>query len=282
MTSTRYLRRARVEVEHEGLRVLAVDESLRVAFSTRRDNQADDAASEVKIYNLGMDSESLISEAGDLVRVMAGYGSQEMLGLVAEGEIRRVRHEQMGRDRVTTVAVGGSDRKRVNAFMAHSYQGAQPLKFIVADLVNRMGLMLVTTEDLPDYKVVNWTYTGKASDALSDLLDLTRYGWYEEFGFVKFSRFRDTRQTPTFVLGEASGLVASPSVTEDGVRMRMTLNTEMELSQTIEVRSHQVNGLYKITAISHRGDTWTGEFLTEAEAKATGIPNLRAGAVEFE
>ena len=255
-------------MEHQGQPVLAVDDSLRITFSTRRDNQPDDAASEVKIYNLGPVSESLISEEGDLVRLTAGYGADDGLGLVAEGEIRWVTHEQMGRDRVTTVAIGASDRRRVNAVITHSYPGSHPFRAIVGDLVNRMGLQLVTTEDLPDVKVENWAYTGKASDALSELLESSRFGWFEEFGFVKFSRHRRTSPGPRSVLEEASGLIGFPTTTEDGVRVRVTLNTELSLSQVVQVRSQAVNGFYKVTAISHRGDTWTGEFLTEVEAKS--------------
>ena len=269
MTTPRYLRRAKVEIEHMGVPTLSVDQSLRITFFTTRDNQPDDASSEVRIFNLSPNSESLISDKGDLVRVMAGYG--DALGLIAEGEIRRVKHEPMERDRVTTISIGKSDRARTNAIVAHSYQGAHSYAFLAADLVARMGLALLSTVELPDHRVVNWTYTGKASDALTDLLEPTGFGWYEEFGAVKFSRHRQTPFSRTFVLDEASGLIGYPSMTEDGVRAQMTLNTELELNQVVHIKSSLLRGHYKITSISHRGDTWSGEYLTEVEGKAADI-----------
>ena len=74
-----------------------------------------------------------------------------------------------------------------------------------------------------------------------------------------------TVQTPLAVLDEPGGLIGSPSVTETGARAKMLLNTDLHLKQLVEIKSELLSGRYTISSITHRGDTWSGEFVTDIE-----------------
>ena len=74
-----------------------------------------------------------------------------------------------------------------------------------------------------------------------------------------------TVQTPLAVLDEPGGLIGSPSATEKGARAKMLLITDLQLDQLVDIRSEMLNGMFKISSIVHRGDTWSGEFVTEIE-----------------
>ena len=71
--------------------------------------------------------------------------------------------------------------------------------------------------------------------------------------------------TPFAVLDEGGGLIGSPSATEKGARAKMLLSTDLQLDQLVDIRSEMLNGMFKISSIVHRGDTWSGEFVTEIE-----------------
>ena len=70
----------------------------------------------------------------------------------------------------------------------------------------------------------------------------------------------------TFWLSHATGLIGTPSLTEDeGLRAKMALNRSIELSQLVEVSSEAVDGWFRVKTLVHRGDNWDGEFVTEIE-----------------
>ena len=71
--------------------------------------------------------------------------------------------------------------------------------------------------------------------------------------------------TPLAVLDEGGGLIGSPSATETGARAKMLLNTVLELDHLVDIQSEMLNGMFQISSIVHRGDTWSGEFVTEIE-----------------
>ena len=318
MTMPKYLRRARVEVVHAGNLLLSVDESLRIAFSIRKGSQSDGPSSEVKIYNLSRASGSLVMDKRDLVRVQAGYGDGKVLGLVVEMEIRNVTHERVGLDRITTMSLGASDTARTEAVWDHSYEGEVLLPQIVTDIVNAMGLMLGPTDIIPTVPVSDFSEAGKAYDALRDLLEPWGVEPYIEDSYVKFASLAPTSiipvavprptsiisvavptptprtaemqervdaptptvQTPLAVLDEPGGLIGSPSVTETGARAKMLLNTDLHLKQLVEVKSELLSGRYTISSITHRGDTWSGEFVTEIEGSLVE-PYIEDSYVKF-
>ena len=77
-----------------------------------------------------------------------------------------------------------------------------------------------------------------------------------------------TVQTPLAVLDEPGGLIGSPTATETGARGKMLLNTDLRLDQLVDIRSELLSGMFRISSIVHRGDTWSGEFVTEIEGSA--------------
>ncbi len=291
MTMPKYLRRARVEIVHMGNLLLSVDESLRIAFSIRKGSQSDGPSSEVKIYNLSRASESLIIDRHDLVRVQAGYGDGKMLGLVGEMEIRNVMRERVGLDRVTTMTLGASDTAKTETVWSQSYEGEVLLPQIVADLLDAMGLKLGPTAIVPNVPISDFSEVGKAYDVLRDLLEPWGIEPHIEDGYVKFAWLVPTptpspipvaiptpapgatpSRAPTpiaalsvVLLDEPGGLIGSPSATEKGARAKMLLNTALLLDQPVDIRSELLSGTFVISSIVHRGDTWSGEFVTEIE-----------------
>ena len=87
--------------------------------------------------------------------------------------------------------------------------------------------------------------------------------------------------TPLAVLDEGGGLIGSPSVTETGARAKMLLNTVLELDHLVEIKSELLNGRYTISSITHRGDTWSGEFVTEIEGSLVEPEAAVASAAQY-
>ena len=256
MSMRQYLRQISVEIEGADRSVLIVEE-LRTSSSP----------STVKIWNLAKASASHIAEPEQIVRVKAGYGDIRNAEPIFDGEIRRVLHERTGVDRVTTMVLGRSDSATTGALVSISLVEPVKLRDLVRRIVDAMGLRIESVQAVPDEELEDgYSYTGSAKSALKDLLEPHKVTAYAVGDVMHFTHRDDEPERGTFFLSHATGLIGTPSLTEDeGLRAKMALNGSIELSQLVEVRSEAVDGWFKVKTLVHRGDNWGGEFVTEIE-----------------
>ena len=283
MSMRQYLRQISVEIEDESRSVFIVEE-LRTTFDLHIDDQSSSSPSTVKIWNLAKASASHIAEAGQIVRVKAGYGDIRNAETIFDGAIRRILHERTGVDRVTTIVLGRSDSATTGALVSISFVRPVKLRALVRRIVDAMGLRIESVQAVPDEEIEDgFFYTGSAKSALKDLLEPHKVTAYEVGGVMHFTHRGDEPERGTFFLSHATGLIGTPSLTEDeGLRAKMALNRSIELGQLVEVSSEAVDGWFSVKTIVHRGDNWGGEFVTEIEGTkhepaATQQPVAAAG-----
>ncbi len=251
-------------VEREGSRLEVED--LRIEFEIRSESQPDSAPSNVRIYNLARDSVRQI-RSGAAMQLTAGYDSA--VGLLHEGEILRVEDERAGLDRVTTLSLGIPRATQVaGSIFTGSYQGVVSLRTVVAKIVEAMQLVLGDSRDVPDRPVESYVYHGKAADALTALLRPRGIEWWVENQLVHFTAQGRAYPEPEKLISEGAGLVGSPTLTDNGVRVKMLLDHGVRLAQPVRIESEVVTGPFKVTAITHRGDNREGDFATELECVA--------------
>ena len=273
MSMRQYLRQISVEIEGAGRSVLIIEE-LRITFDLHIDDQSSSSPSTVKIWNLAKASASHIAEPRQVVRVKAGYGDITNSAPIFDGEIRRVLHERTGVDRVTTMVLGRSDSATTGALVSISFVGPVKLRALVRRIVDATGLRIESDNAVPDEELEDgFFYTGPAKSALKDLLEPHKVTAYQAGRVMHFTHRDNEPERGTFFLSHATGLIGTPSLTEDeGLRAKMALNGSIELGQLVEVSSEAVDGWFMIKTIVHRGDNWGGEFVTEIEgAKADSL-----------
>ena len=264
--TTRYLRQARVEIGVSETARLVI-EGLRIAFEIRTESQPDSSPSNIKTYNLAQDTERQISK-GAALRLYAGYGTDGELPLLHQGEILRAEQERTGLERTTTLALGSPRQTFLTStIFSRSYQGPVALTEIVKDLAAEMQLSLGYTGDLPDVQVEDYAYIGTASEGLRKLLQPRGVNHYIDNEELYFSTNRTPRpDLPEVLLNERTGLIGSPSRTDNGVRAKMLLTNLIRRDQRVRIESELVTGTFKTSTVTHKGDTWEGEWVTEIEA----------------
>ena len=143
-------------------------------------------------------------------------------------------------------------------------------------IVDAMGLRIESDQAVPDEELEEgFFYNGSAKSALKDLLEPHKVTAYEVGGVMHFTHRDNEPERGTFFLSHATGLIGTPSLTEDeGLRAKMALNGSIELGQLVEVSSEAVDGWFRVKTIVHRGDNWGGEFVTEIEGAKTDSPAL--------
>ncbi len=260
-----YLRNVSVVFEREGQTQLSV-EGLRVDFDVKKEVHADPSPSTIKIYNLSRRSEALIAESGARANLFAGYEGR--LSRISSGEVRKVEVEKSGPDRIAKVTVGASDRARKETIVSRSYGGAVPMETVLQDVASDMGLTVDGSKlgALPPMSVDGSLDPDSGENVLSSVLRSSGIEWYEVDGELLFSVPGQASEESAFLLNSDTGMIGSPTLTDAGARAKMLLNGDVSLDQELVIESDTVEGRFKVVAISHKGDNWTGEFATELEA----------------
>ena len=142
MTTRRYIRRCRLQVFHQGQRIVTVEDAMRIAFVIRKDSNQATQTSNISIYNLAPPTASVIHLQGDSVRLEAGYEGNP-LGLLFEGEILpdRINHDRTALERITTIGLGNAHTARTMTIFSRSY-GRTTVRQIAQDIVAELGIPL--------------------------------------------------------------------------------------------------------------------------------------------
>ena len=265
----RFLRTVRVTVGDaaEALRI----ENLLVRFRLRREATDTPADGHITIYNLTVESEQRIRQRGQRIRLEAGYSGE--LSLLFDGDVRRVERVREQVDRAVKIHVGGNVAKRRQAVFTRTYEVATPLRTIFADAAATfdlaVGPLSLIDEDI--VKPAGFSYQGPTALLLYGLLEPYGLRWFEDDGVIRLTRRGQSGDDrPRGVLiGQRSGMIGTPTITDDGLRVRSLIDPRLRLDTRFRVESELVDAgaLWKIVEVTHQGDNWTGSFETLVEGR---------------
>lgn len=264
----RFLRNVRVTVgdDASALRV----EDLLIKFKLRREATDTPAEGFISIYNLTPANEQRIRERGVRVRLEAGYGGR--YALLFDGDIRRVERIREPVDRGVKIAVGGNSTKQRQAVFVLTYDASTPVRTIFEDAARTMGLEIGPLDLIPAdaTRPEGFAFQGATRTLLSGLLQPHGLRWYEDNGVIRITKQgTSTDDRPQGVLiNRRSGMIGSPTITDDGIRVRSLLDVRLRLDTRVRVESELVDmgQLWKVVEITHQGDNREGEYETIIEA----------------
>lgn len=255
-----------------------------VTFELKRDNAEQPSEGSVSIYGLNTQTESLIREEGERVRILAGYAGN--VQLVFDGDIRRIdKIKPSGQDRRTDIIIGGNVVKQTAGIFNKSYSGPVAVSQIVADAVPTMNLFYRDLLQIPVSFIEDFTYSGKTTDLLTRILQPLGVIWREQDGFIEFSAAGKYSDLTTVYLGPDSGMLGSPTISEGGrIKVLSLFNPLIVPGHPIvlksetrsrerypagvvvggdNTRTEQASGRFKILSAYHTCDNRVGPFQTE-------------------
>ena len=263
---------------------------LMIAFNISRKADATPAQGEISIFNLNESHETLIRDRGDSVILEAGYLGARF-GLLVAGDIRRVDKDRNGLDRVLRMQVGGHVRQRTEAFVSVAYEGEAPVRTIVSDIV-RQGFPGFPVEPISlipaDAVEEDYVFSGQAGQALRILLFAHgRLSWFDDNGIIRLTKeFISSAQQAggITVVSERTGMIGTPSITNEGVIVETLLDHRINLDGRVRVQSGILDfaasgdsanaraiegstGDWKVVAMNHSGDNREGSFRTSMELR---------------
>lgn len=251
-----------------------VTDSHFITFSIRRRSEDTQADGTIQVYNLSPTNEKRISERGLPVVLNAGYlRPSRSVAEIFRGDVVRFERQRIGNDRVSVIHVGNEVMKQTAATLERTYVGPVRTRVVVRDLANALGLPYSGLENVPNAVINDTRISGLVTDNLRTVLRNVDARFYIDGGVVYFTRV-GARIRPSesagarIVVSQSSGMIGTPTVTDDGIRVRTILEHRINLGSTIRVISiGESLGVFKVVEIEHAGDNRQGEFTTLVEGR---------------
>lgn len=218
----------------------------------------------VQIYNLSPGHSEQIYERAEAISLQAGYPST--IASIFEGNVQRVRRPRQNLAHITHIELGDMTHSpdTLGGSTNRTYEGLETYRNIVADFIFDMGLAMgpLTVIDI-GLSVRDYTWSGRSTDGLTNLLGRIGIKWFEDDGVIRFQRGNFPQpDAPVISISPASGLVGTVAPTDEGVEAKMFLNPQVRIGNVIDLFSRDLPGRYRVVGLKHEADNWKGPFTT--------------------
>lgn len=282
----RYPRHVRVEIDTAA--TITKIEELFIRFDLRLDGSDVPPDGIIDVLNLADGTETRFRKRGENIRLWAGYGPDPPM--IFNGAIRRVERKREGMDRVTRFYVGGAVNeigKGGGSIFTRTYAKVT-LRQILTDIVGVMQDVTIGALNIIPLgiELEDVAHDGPAKHYLSARLKPFGFEWYEDSGVIKFRKIPAAGQAgaagpagtpPSIVISEETGMIGSPTLTDEGVRVTTLLDHRLKPAVAFKIESDYVlayergvevsTDTYTAVMVGHHGDNWTGPFYTDVDGK---------------
>jgi hypothetical protein len=239
---------------------------------------------DVTITNLNKDSRAEFQEKPLVVRLEGGYDHE--YAHIFTGDLRFGSSKLDPPDWETKLQLADGDRAFRSARVSRTYVKGTPLIMALKETAGSMGLALPT--DPTSSRILAQLQTQmKAGDiidgpshvAMSRLLAPYGATWSIQNGKLQILTGGMTTAGTAYIISSNTGLKGSPEAgvperagTKRGntvsVKAKMTLSPHLYPGQLVQVQSKQVNGNFRLTKVTHKGDTHGDEWDSEIAGTA--------------
>lgn len=284
---SKFLRKYALTIGGDGGSVVVdsgTDYMLRLTFDITHEWGGNRSMANIAIYGLSRKTEGKIFKEYDEIALSAGYESSS--GIIFNGQIKNVVKERNGPDRITRI-FALADRIQTDKAVISETAGKGSS---VVDIIKRLGAaigrpVIIDEDDFSGEPVYarGKPLAGDPMIILRDLSDAHYFSFTLEGGRIRVLKKGSALKNRPLIIGQDTGMIGSPEITEYGVNVAVNLNPGIRLGQKIEIDSRTPNvaisnvlyqnietvvdvGLYTVQQITYSGDSHNDNW----EAKLTG------------
>lgn len=248
---------------------------LRIQFKIEKSLDSTPNAATITITNAADRTRALFQTKPLIVRLDAGLDGD--LRHVFTGDVRYAPSEQKPPDWETIVQLGDGDRAYRYARANVSYKAGTSVVTALKAAAAAMGLQLnpdiAASADLQQQFATGRSLHGPARDELTKLLAPFGYSWSFQDGKLQILKDQNATPATALAINSDNGMRGSPIYgTPDKNGTPPTLNVKMELYPAVTpgcqiyVTSKTINGIFRVSKLTHTGDTHGDPWTTEVEA----------------
>jgi hypothetical protein len=249
--SQQYLRQLSVVVakaDGEGLEF----QDFRCVFQIRRGDYQTPNSCDVRIWNLSTHTQNTIAQKEfTTLSISAGY--QGSFGLIFQGSIKQFRKGRVDQkdSYVDITAADGDEAFNFAPVFQSASAGTEPsaiARLLLQAFQGHGFNQQITAGYQPNFSqngcIRGRVFYGMARDELRDFAWAQNCKWSIQDGaltFIPFTSYIPSSQVP--VISPSSGLIGVPEQTQQGVKVRVLLNPNMKVGQTIKIEDTTINQL---------------------------------------
>ncbi len=251
---------------------------LRIQFKVEKSLTRDPNSAEITITNLNKNSRTEFAQKPLIVTLYAGH--DDNLKRIYSGDLRYGSSELKPPDWETKMQLGSGDRAYRFARISKSYTKGTNVLTAVRDVAKSMGLTAPNNIDsqLVSQFSAGEVLIGPSRDALTRLLSPFGYYWSIQDDHLLVLRDGDIAPGQALLISQDTGMIGSPEAsaperpgTKKGnrptVKVKILLYPGINPGQLIKIESKAITGTFKVSKVSHTGDTHGDDWFTEIEGK---------------
>lgn len=270
----------KIEVENDKKLII---QNFRIKFEVIKSAVSKENQAKIEIYNLSNDTRKTISEINSLIRISAGYSQNVGLVEIGQGDITRVRTNRTDVDTITEIFLADGLKTLKTKLVTLSYAKDVRLQDMISNLQSQTGLKFRL---MGIDKVTNceggYSDLGTLDEILNNLSSIYNFKWSMQNGTVLIQGTQSLYSDSILLLSAESGLILNPSnfkkddrkVVKDETKKRTTeyvvqalLQPQLQIADTIALKSQDLNGKFIVQKITHYGDTMGNDWYSEIELK---------------
>lgn len=278
-----YLRKARVTFNNGALIVNPGGMNLhemKIEFNVSKGLESSQNTASISIWNLKEVHRNAVGKELDDVVLEAGYLPPEgggNVGIIFAGQMRDVEHKRDGPDIITTISCGDGDKAFRRATISKTFPAGTKVETVVEEIFKQMeaeGLKRGEwkfPDDMPPFKRP-YSMCGSCAREMDRLGRSRGFYWSSQNGVVEVVP-GDGTIGGVVLISPQSGMVDTPTITDNGVKVSALLNPEIRPGRRVRIESDVLEmnaegGVYRVSQCTFRGSNRDGDFIVEIHGEA--------------
>jgi hypothetical protein len=272
---------------------------LRTSFDVRQFDRQSPNTADILVYNLSDNTKMKLSREFTKVSLRAGYESN--FAPIFEGTIRQFRSGRSSpTDTYLNIRAGDGDIAYTQGVMQVTLSAGATAEDMINSILQALAPLGVTRGQVvglpPERSIRAVVLSGMIREVLRELCQGWRLSWSIQNGRLDIRPSENAVDTRSpIVLNSVTGLIGRPEQTIDGVRARALLNPQITVARTLQIDNKSIqqgqydlsnfgpvqndaldrvriteDGLYRVVAVDHVGDTHGQEWYSEIVCLAIG------------
>lgn len=252
-------------------------ELLHFTFKVVKNLRKEPNTCEVVISNLSEKSRAELQDKDLRISLQAGYDDD--VSLIFTGNARDVDHVRRGTDWETKIQCGDGERGYRHGRVNESFKSGTSVSGVVRRFADQMGIDAniaagFLSEISGKQYVAGYAARGRASRELDRVLKAYGYEWSVQDNELQILKPGASTTELAVELTPDTGLLGSPTLSSPEkkgqkpvVKARSLLQAGIRPGRRVIVRSESVNGTFRVTKVTHTGDTAGGDFFSDLEGE---------------
>lgn len=240
---------------------------LHVSFSAKKSRSDTPNTCNVKIWNPAPNTRNAAIDSQATLELYAGYAGDNVL--LSRAEISNAKVDFTLPNVMLDIQASEGVRTLRETTLSISHAGGSSVQTVLDEIEAAVGLPVRPTGvDLSTTLGGGFAHVGRVSTALTNLVARIGGSWSIQNGEIQvLGPEGESLGAEAFLLTPETGLIESPTPKEDqtdsersstaerrGYEVKCLLNPRIEPGGLIEVQSREVDGVFVVDAIEHRGD----------------------------